>query len=384
MPSDPAQPRNPFVFDRPLESREQLVGRESELADLNAAINSSRSALVEGPNRHGKTSLVNAALAEFSAAERGLAVRVDCAGVLTISDVIRRLEEAYARAWADGAVEQALIERLQGLPLRLAIEGAASPESHLAQLLMVAGEVAEQASCRVALCFDEVADALAAPEVSEAIQQSWSTGEGRVGFVLAGPELSGLDWTAGAWTVRVETIEPSVFSGELERRFAETGRDAGEAASALMSAGAGHPQRTSLLAAQLWEVTGEGVRATIANAQEAIDRALALCAPELELRWQSLHSNERRVAVAIAQDLAPQGTRAQRVTGLAGYGAAQRALQGLKGSGVARAREQGVVLSDPLFAEWLRRRYQQAAPEVNWQALRRQRAELQRGITRRM
>lgn len=90
------------------------------------------------------------------------------------------------------------------------------------------------------------------------------------------------------------------------------------------------------------------------------------------------------MAVAIAQDLAPQGTRAQRVTGLAGYGAAQRAFQGLKSSGVARVQEQRTALTDPLFAEWLRRRYQQAVAEPNWQALRRQRAELQRGITRRM
>ncbi|MGH3493641.1 MAG: hypothetical protein ACRDQ1_10440, partial [Sciscionella sp.] len=125
-----------------------------------------------------------------------------------------------------------------------------------------------------------------------------------------------------------------------------------------------------------------GTRATITTASAAIDRALALCTPELEVRWQSLHSNERRVAVAIAQDLAPQGTRAQRSTGLAGYGAAQRALQGLKASGVAGAQEQGVTLTDPLFGEWLRRRYQRVAPQPDWLALRRQRAELQRGITR--
>jgi hypothetical protein len=249
---------------------------------------------------------------------------------------------------------------------------------------MVAGEVAEQTGCRAAVCFDEVGDALVAPEVREAIPRSWTTGNGRVSFVLAGADLSDIDWTAGAHTVTVETIEPSAFAGELERRFTATGRDAGEATSAIVTAGAGYPQRTSLLAAQLWELTGEGVRATIATAQEAIDRALALCTPELEVRWQSLHSNERRVAVALAQDLAPQGTRAQRVTGLAGYGAAQHALQGLKSSGVARTQERGTTLTDPLFAELLRRRYPRTAPELDWQALRRQHAELQRGITRRM
>jgi uncharacterized protein len=379
----PAQPRNPFVFDRPLESAQALVGRERELADLQVAVIGD-GALVEGPHRHGKTSLVNAALAQFAADEHGLAARVDCEGVLTVSDAVRRLEDAYARAWADGAVEQALVERLEGLSLRLAVEGSATPAARLDQLLRIPGEVAEQAGCRAALCFDEVGDALAVPDLRAAIERSRNPDEPRVGVVFVGPNLSALEWSADARTVTVETIDPDLFVAELERRFAETGRDAGEAATALMAAGAGHPQRTSLLAAQLWELTPEGTRATLPTAREAIERALALSAPELEMRWQSLHSNERRVAVAIAQDLAPQGTRAQRVTGLAGYGAAQRALQGLKNSGAAKTDEQGTTLTDPLFAEWLRRRYQRAAPEPNWQALRRQRAELQRGITRRM
>ena len=170
-----------------------------------------------------------------------------------------------------------------------------------------------------------------------------------------------------------------MFAGEVTRRFADTDRDAGEAAHVIASVGVGHPQRLSLLAAQLWALTPEGGRATIAMARAAIHNALLRCTPEFEVRWNALHSNERRVAVAIASGIAPQGTRAQRATGLASFGAAQRALQGVKASGVARTDGDQTTLTDPLFAEWLRRRYQQGPPEPNWQALRR-RAELERGI----
>jgi len=54
---------NPFVFDRPLEDAEQLVGRSGELSELISAVGARQDAIVAGPQRHGKTSLVNAALA---------------------------------------------------------------------------------------------------------------------------------------------------------------------------------------------------------------------------------------------------------------------------------------------------------------------------------
>jgi hypothetical protein len=54
-------------------------------------------------------------------------------------------------------------------------------------------------------------------------------------------------------------------------------------------------------------------------------------------------------------------------------------LQGIKASGVAQVRDERTTLTDPLFAEWLRRRYSQAPAEPDWQALRQQRERLERG-----
>jgi hypothetical protein len=374
--------QNPFSFDRPLEDASALVGRELELSELARALKTEADVLVEGPHRHGKTSLLNAALAAFADGELGLSVRIDCGGVLTSSDFVRRVEDAYARAWARGAVEDALVTRLESLPLRLAGAEANDPATRAEALLLVAAEAAEPGGSRAALSFDEVQDALDIPAIVDVLTRVRERSSDRVTYAFAGPHLSFTEpglWSEHAASVTVGPIDPVLFAGEITRRFADTGREAGEAAKVIATVGAGHPQRTSLLAAQLWTLTPEGQTATVATARAAIEQALARCAPEFDVRWNALHGNERRVAVAIANDIAPQGTRAQRATGLASFGAAQRALQGIKASGVAQVRDERTTLTDPLFAEWLRRRYSQAPAEPNWQALRQQREQLERG-----
>jgi hypothetical protein len=321
-------------------------------------------------------------LAGFAGGELGLSVRIDCGGVLTSSDFVRRLEDAYARAWAQGPVEDSLVARLESLPFRVAGTEANDPAARVEALLLVAGEVAEPGGSRTALSFDEVQDALDIPAICDALKRVRGRSDDRVSYAFAGPDLSLTErgvWSEDAASVTVGPIDPVVFAGEIARRFAATGREAGEAAKVIATVGAGHPQRTSLLSAQLWALTPEGQTATIATARASIEQALARCGPEFDVRWNALHRNERRVAVAIANDIAPQGTRAQRATGLASFGAAQRALQGIKASGVAQVRDERTTLTDPLFAEWLRRRYSQTPPEPDWQALRLQREQLERG-----
>lgn len=376
------QSGNPFVFDRPLEDAGSLIDRDHQLITLREALTTGRDAVVEGPAGHGKTSLTNSVLAELADGGGALTVQADCAGTLTVADLAQRLEAAYARAWAEGPIEQALVERLDALPFRLIPDAEApTPESHLEALLDLAGDVAGDAGCRAVVCFDDFPDALAVPGIAEVMSPHRGDDRGRMSRVFTGSGLTTSAWRQDLPAVRVGLIEPMLFAGEITRRLAETGRDAGDAARAIAIVGGGHPQRTSLLAAQLWDLTGEGERATVADARTATEQAVLRCTPEFEVRWQSLHANERRVAVALARDIAPQGTRAQRATGLAGYGAAQRALQGLKAGGVARVDGERTALSDPLFAEWLRQRYERTPLEPGAAALRRLRTE--RGGARR-
>ena len=318
---------------------------------------------------------MNAALAEFATQGAVVALRVDCAGVLTVADLARRVEEACATGWASGSLEARFVERLEAASFVLA--DAQTPAARLESLLDVVADVVDEHDGRAVIALDEVKDALAVQPITEALLGARERMSDRVGWVFVGPDLSSAEqglWTPRARAVEVGRLDATRFAVEVARRFAVGGRDAGEAAQVVAAVGAGHPQRSSLLAAQLWELTPEDFRATVPMAQIAINRALARTAPEFELRWNALHGNERRVAVAIANGIAPQGTRAQRATGLASVSAAQRALQGVKASGVAKTDGDQTTLTDPLFAEWLRRRYPQAPPEPGWQALR-QRAE---------
>jgi hypothetical protein len=347
-------PENPFVFDRPLVDKRDLLEREEQLAELVAAARAGRDVLVEGPYRHGKTSLVNAALAELAGDGSTVGVHVDCSGILTANDFVARLEDGYGRAWASGPVEETLSERVEALSL----VAASTPESHLEELLRLPGEVAEQAGSRAVVCFDEAQDALAVPAVLEALMRQRRA---EVSRIFAGPEITSdaAAWSRRAATVTVGRIDPIAFAGAIAKRFKETGRDAGENPRVLATVGASHPQRTNMLAAVLWEMTPEGERAPVWKGREAIDEAVRRSTPEFEARWEALHGNERRVAVAIANGLAPQGTIAQREVGLAGFGAAQRAVRGIESRGVAAAGDGGMTLTDPLFAEWLRTRYPQ-------------------------
>jgi uncharacterized protein len=390
--------QNPFMFDRPLEDGRDLVGRERELAELGEAMEKGRDVLVDGPHRHGKTSLVNGAFRAWGDGQPGLAVHVDCAGLLTIPDLLYRLDDAFVRTRVAGQAEEVLVERMETLTFRFAGGKTGTPRTEagigidLDDLLHVPGDVAALADARAVICFDDFQDALALRGVADAVARAREREEeGRVAYVFSGSGLASLAekraerpaWEKGPARVYAGHVEAELFADHISRKFEETGRDAGEAAQIVATAGAGHPQRTNLLAWQLWQLTGPGGRASVASARMAIELAVQQIAPEFEVRWQALHGNERRVAVAIANEIAPQGTRAQRATGLAGYGAAQRAVQGVKASGIAELRDERMTLTDPLFAEWLRQRHAALPPEPDWGARRREAARhVGRGIGR--
>ena len=379
-----AASQNPFVFDRPLEDSRGLVGRTAEVAELFSALHPGGIAIVEGPHRHGKTSLVNATLAAWSQDGRGLAVDVDCSGVLTAHDLGARLRDAFVRARARGPVDEALVERLDTLSLRSGASGAAGPSADQAEsvdltgLLSVAREVCAAADASAVVCFDEFQDAATVPGVLAAVRAACEQDRRAVGYVFAGPDVGSLGdssehrlpWSGSAVQVKVGIVDPQLFGADISQRFAETGRDSGEAAEIVARMGGGHPQRTSQLAWNLWELTPAGGRASARSARDAQFAAIRQAASEFDLRWHALHSNERRVAVALAHEIAPQGTRAQRATGLSGFGAAQRAVQGIKSSGVAQLRDEQLTLTDPLFAHWLRLRYSPGTVEQDWQSLR--------------
>ena len=90
-----ARDLNPFRFSGPLPP-EQMIDRDPEAEDLLALADGGHSFRLVGPRRYGKTTLLRRVLA---AAEReGTApVLVDLQDVLSIAEIVVRIERAYER-----------------------------------------------------------------------------------------------------------------------------------------------------------------------------------------------------------------------------------------------------------------------------------------------
>jgi len=361
---------NPFRFATPFSRPEELVGRGADLERLRQLADAGTYTMLEAPRRYGKTSLVKAA-AHAWRAEGGFAVSIDFSAVLTIAEAARRFEEAH-RSDEHGSLRALLADMLSQIRLRLGpIEVGGStappvePEAHVHELLELPADLAARSGQRALVCLDEFQDVLAVPGLDGLLRSHLQHHVDRVSYVFAGSEPSLLRQLfasrsrplfAQAKPYRLGRIAPSELARHIAGRFSDTGRDAGEAAARVAELGAGHPQRTMLLAWHLWDLTGERGRAGLETVAAALDSALTDAGPELEAVWRGLAGNERRLAVALAAGLAPLGPRTRRATGKASASAAQRALEGLLAAGHAE-REPKPTLVDPLFALWLRSRH---------------------------
>jgi hypothetical protein len=142
----------------------------------------------------------------------------------------------------------------------------------------------------------------------------------------------------------------------LEQRFSRTNRDIGNALDPLLAFTRGHPQRTMLVAHNLWEVVPRGSVGDEAAFVEARERSLALAEAALRARWEALAVNEQRVSLALAsrvRTLYAEDTL--RFLGLK-KGSVDRALSGLVGKAEARLAPWGPELTDPLLEHWLAER----------------------------
>src|SRR5918999_3091097 len=100
---------NPFEYGKPLRAG-HMVDRSTELASLGDHLANTHNSRVVGPRRYGKTTLINAALAQ--ARDDGLvAITVNFLGVLTLDDIAARIERAYGeqlesklKQWFTGVV----------------------------------------------------------------------------------------------------------------------------------------------------------------------------------------------------------------------------------------------------------------------------------------
>jgi hypothetical protein len=372
---------NPFRYTSPVPSAD-LIDRDHETETLvNRAVDGHNSRLV-APRRYGKTSVLNRVRDELD--KEGFAcVYVNFFGVLTAGDVAQRIELAYSQqltgrlaTWF-AAVRRGLSPSVgahagigvAGVSAQVTLD-AASQQSVL-ERLAIPRRLHEQRGVRCLVVFDEFQDVLTASDQMDAVIRSEIEHHGdAASYIFAGSHVGMMRelftsqrrafyGQAGAFDL--DPLRPEDVSEHLYERFAAGNRELTGGLDGVLDVGAGHPQRTMLLAHFLWEQTAPGRMADEEAFARALDHVMTFeIADEMRAVWTKAPAGQKRVLAAVADDIAGlyAASTQQRVGGSRGA-ALQQAAQGLVDSGDLLKDERthtGYRLVDPLLARWVRDR----------------------------
>ncbi len=368
----PARDLNPFRFSGPL-APDEMIDRDDEADDLLALANGRHSFRLVGPRRYGKTTLLRRVLE--SAERQGMAtVLVDLQDVLSIAEIVVRIERAYERL--KGPIRRHVENVLRSWNIGLSLGGGGftatlqrnpnvDAESVLLRLLELPASLFDRDGTTSLIAFDEIQDVLAITgadgKIRSVIQHQTDaatyafagSAPGVMQQLFADPRRPLLDQAVPR---SLDPLGLDDVGDYLVGRFQNTGRDAGPALAPLLEFTRGHPQRSMMLAHYLWERTPQRATADEGTWISALDDAARDTAPLMRAIWRALTNNERRVARALAVATTPL------------HSEETAAAVGIKRSSIGKALESLIAnadvihqgdkprLTDPLFELWLQNR----------------------------
>jgi hypothetical protein len=363
---------NPFRFSGPL-APEDMIDRDPEAEDLLALAAGGHSFRLVGPRRYGKTTLLRRVLE--SAEREGMAtVLVDLQDVLTIAEIVVRIERGYQRL--KGPIRRHVENLFRSWNIGLSLGGGGftatlqrnpnvDAESVLLRLLELPAALFEREGTASLVVFDEIQDVLAVPgadgKIRSVIQhQAEAATYGFAGSapgvmqqLFADPKRPLLDQAVPR---NLAPLPLDEVAGYVTDRFRRTGRDVGTALAPYLEFTRGHPQRSMMLAHYLWGLADSKITADEGTWVAALDQAAADSAPLMRAIWRALTTNERRVARALAVTSSPL------------YSEETASAVGIKRTSIRKALESLVAnadvidekgkprLTDPMFELWLQAR----------------------------
>jgi len=364
---------NPFVYSRPV-APEEVVDRDEETERLLELAAGGHYARLYAPRKFGKTSLLGRVLYQGEKAEGFIPVHVDLYGVLSVADMAVRIERAYAKH-LKGAVRKRVDAFLRstglglslgayGISARLHLDPRADPLPALHSLLDLPLRLEAGGGFRALIVFDEFQD-ITKVQGMDALLRAHIQYQGDVAsYIFSGSEQGMMEQLFGdkdrplygsAVPVRLGPLPNADLAAHVTRRFAETGKDAGDAINPLLATARGHPQRAIQLAHWLWEATSDGETATFATWEETFETVLTELQPEFDARWRSFDTSEQKALRAV---IAGEGSPL-RVGVLERLDAEKttiyNALQRLARTADVAREGRGWQIVDPLFEVWITR-----------------------------
>jgi hypothetical protein len=363
---------NPFRFAGPL-APEEMIDRDPEADDLLALAEGGHSFRLVGPRRYGKTTLLRRVL-EAAEREGTATVLVDLQDVLSIAEIVVRIERAYERL--KGPIRRHVENLLRAWNIGVSLGGGGftatlqrSPnvdaESVLLRLLELPVALFDREGTTSLVVFDEIQDVLAVPGADGKIRSVIQHHDQAATYAFAGsapgvmqqlfadPKRPLLDQ---AVPKQLAPLPLEAVGEYVARRFRQTGRDAGAALGPLLEFTRGHPQRCMMLAHYVWQRTARGGTADEGTWLGALDQAAADSAQLMRAIWRALTTNERRVARALAVVTAPLHSEETAAAVGIKRSSIGKALESLAANADIVYEADKPRLTDPLFELWVQGR----------------------------
>ena len=358
---------SPFPFQGPL-APEQVTGREELARDLAQRLTDHRLTALLGPRRYGKTSLLKRVGADLAAVGPDT-VWIDLYECNSMADLAAAVDRGLAGVV--GSARRALDAVAGSLSLRLGVVGIElsrtrrdrpDPVLVTRSLLQVLVKVAQRQP--LVLVLDEFSGIAAVEGGAGLLRTELQHHYRELGIVFAGSQPSTMrtlfadqaqPFFAQADLLEIGPLPDAAVSDIVIEGFDASGRDAGVVSRRIVELAEGHPQRAMQLADAAWQRTDPGTTA----GDEVWEAALAAVRATVDLGSERLHellpAGHQKVLRVVAGGGRIYGTAAQ-VLDLA-PGTATGAVRALVGNGYLADREGSLQVVDPLFADWVRRRF---------------------------
>ncbi|MHB8506770.1 MAG: AAA family ATPase, partial [Acidimicrobiales bacterium] len=357
---------SPFPFHGPLDPAE-VTGRDELVAELTDRVMTHRVTALLGPRRYGKTSVLRRVAAECSELA---VVWVDLYEVASMGDLSARLDQAVAAvaapAFAGPArkVAASLSLNLGVLRVELRSPARERPDTTLAYTALLEVLVAAAARTPTLLVVDEFSFISKVPSAAGILRTALQHHYRDLGILVAGSQPSMMrtlfteraePFYGQADLVEITPLHLATTVSVVDDGFARTERTAGDLGGLIHRFTGGHPMRTMQLADAVWSATAPGATAGPEAFAEGLDALRSREEEPLERIFTRFGDTDKAALRAVAVSGSVWGAEAV-LLGVAG-GSAAKARQRLLGSGdLVRAGDR-VEVTDPLMADWLRRRF---------------------------